>query len=95
MLDPNDLRKGMKGLIKARLAAGFAKWTVKAWEALDQHVLGQVSNQFWRNTSITTPMITQVLRYRFGQLWNMKIAYRQGRPYLPGMPVPYSARCPH
>ena len=41
------------------------------------------------------PTITQVLRYRFGQLWNMKLAYRQGRPYLPGLPLPRNACCPH
>ena len=41
------------------------------------------------------PTITQVLKYRFGQLWNMKLAFRQGRPYLPGWPLPRSDKCPH
>ena len=38
----------------------------------------------------------EVLKYRFGQLWNMKIAYRQNRPYVPGLtPAAMHARCPH
>ena len=45
------------------------------------------------------PLVTQVLRYRFGQLWNMKLAFLQRRPYLPefrnGIPFPRSDRCPH
>ena len=40
-------------------------------------------------------MIKHALKYRFGQLCNMKIAYRQNRPYLPGMPMSFNARCPH
>ena len=45
------------------------------------------------------PVVTQVLKYRFGQLWNMKLAFLQRRPYLPGfrngIPFPRSDRCPH
>ncbi len=44
------------------------------------------------------PIVSQVLKYRFGQVWNMKLAYRMGRPYLPvlpGWPMPRSANCPH
>ena len=40
------------------------------------------------------PVITQVLKYRVG-LWNMKLAYMQRRPYLPGFPMPRSDRCRH
>ena len=41
------------------------------------------------------PVITQVLKYRFGQLWNMKLAYLQRRPCLSGFPMLRSDRCPH
>ena len=93
----NDLRKGMKTLIKARLAAGYANQTtyVKAWEDIQHHIVPDFSSHFWNNSCITMPAITQVLRYRFGQLWNMKLAYRQRRPYLPGMRPPRNACCPH
>ena len=76
----NDLRKGMeRPLIQARLAAGYSNLsnqTVynKAWQTLQQHILGQLSNQFWNNILVTMPSITQVLQYRFGQLLSL------GRP---------------
>ena len=40
-------------------------------------------------------MVTMILKYRYGQLWNMKIAFRQQRPYLPGLRIPRSDKCPH
>ena len=91
----NDLRKGMKALIRPLMATGYAKQTIytEAWKATNRYAIGDVSNQFWK--SATMPVITQVLKYRFGQLWNMKLAYLQRRPYLPGFPLPRSDRCPH
>ena len=29
--------------------------------------------------------MTMILKYRYGQLWNMKIAFRQQRPHFPGL----------
>ena len=91
----NDLRKGMKSLIRPLLATGYANNTVyvQAWKDTHAHILGERSNHFWKSSTI--PVITQVLKYRFGQLWNMKMAIRQRRPYLPGWPIPRSDRCPH
>ncbi len=91
----NDLRKGLKALIRPKLATGYAKQTIygEAWRAVSAHMLGEASNYFWK--SATMPVVSQVLKYRFGQLWNMKLAYRMGRPYLPGWPMPRSANCPH
>ena len=91
----NDLRKGMKALIRPLMATGYAKQTIytEAWKATNKYALGDVSNQFWKSAAM--PVITQVLKYRFGQLWNMKLAYLQRRPYLPGFPMPRSDRCPH
>ncbi len=59
-------------------------------------MLGDISNQFWSSPRVTASMVTMLLKYRFGQLWNiMKIAYRQQRPYFPGPGPPQSDRCPH
>ncbi len=33
-------------------------------------------------------MVLMSAKYRLGQLWNMKIAYRQQRPYFPGIGPP-------
>ena len=91
----NDLRKGMQALIRPLMATGYAKQTIytEAWKATNKYALRDVSNQFWKSAAM--PVITQVLKYRFVQLWNMKLAYMQRRPYLPGFPMPGSDRCPH
>ncbi len=93
----NDMRKGLKTLLKSRCAQGFSNNTVHvlAWLGATNHILGEVSNSFWNAPTITSSMITMLLKYRFGQLWNMKIAFRQQRPYLPGMQLPRSDKCPH
>ena len=82
----NDLRKGMKNLIKARLAMGYSNRTiyVEAWQDIKPYVLGDLSNHFWTEKTITMPTITQTLRYRFGQLWNMKTAYQTRKAIPPG-----------
>ena len=93
----NDLRKGLKKILKAGSSKGFSNRTiyVLAWMAAKPHILGDISNHFWTNSSVTASMVTMLLKYRFGQLWNMKIAFRQQRPYFPGLKVPRSDKCPH
>ena len=93
----NDLRRGLKAIAKAKCAQGFSNKTiyVLAWLDTAKTLMGDVSNHFWNAPDVTTSMITMILKYRFGQLWNMKIAFRQQRPYLPGLQKPKSDRCPH
>ena len=59
----NDLRKGMKALIRPILATGYAKQTLygEAWKAANTYVLGDISNHYWN--SATMPVVTQVLKY--------------------------------
>ena len=59
------------------------------------HIQGEISNRFWASPQVTTSMVTMILKYRYGQLWNMKIAFRQQRPYFPGLRIPRSDECPH
>ena len=93
----NDMRKGLKTLLKSECAQGFSNNTVYvlAWLSATTYILGDMSNSFWNAPTITSSMITMLLKYRFGQLWKLKIAFRQQRPYLPGMQVPRSEKCPH
>ncbi len=97
LFQANDLRKGLKGIVKPRCSKGFSNQTiyVTAWAATVPYMLGDISNQFWSTPRVTASMVTMLLKYRFGQLWNMKIAYRQQRPYFPGLGPPQSDRCPH
>ena len=55
----------------------------------------EISNHFWASPQVTTSMVTMILKYRYGQLWNIKIAFRQQRPYFPGLRIPRSDKCPH
>ena len=66
-----------------------------AWMGTAPHILGDISNRFWTNPSIRASMVTMLLKYRLGQLWNVKIAFRQQGPYFLGLKVPRSDKCPH
>ena len=93
----NDLRRGLKNIVRPKVARGFSHNTLygAAWKVASQQCLGDISNHFWNVAGVTSSTITMLLKYRFGQLWNMKIAFRQQRPYLPGLGLPRSALCPH
>ena len=93
----NDLRKGLKKILKAGCSRGFSNKTiyVLAWMAARPHIQGEISNHFWASPQVTTSTVTMILKYRYGQLWNMKIAFRQQRPYFPGLRIPRSDKCPH
>ena len=70
----NDLRKGLKKLLKTGCSRGFSNKTiyVLAWMAARPHIQGEISNDFWASPQVTTSMLTMILKYRYGQLWNMK-----------------------
>ena len=91
----NDLRKGLKKILKAGSSKGFSNRTiyVLAWMAAKPHILGDITDHFWTKSSVTASMVTMLLKYRFGQLWNMKTAFRQQRPYFPRLTVPRSDKC--
>ena len=94
----NDLRKGLKKTLQK--VKGSKEFSNKAiyvlgWMAALPHVLGDISNHFRTSPSVTTSMVTMLLKYRFGSLWNMKIAFRQQRPYFPGQRVTRSDKCAH
>ena len=93
----NDLRKGLEKILKAGCSKGFSKQddlctVMDGGKAAHQ---GEISKHFWASPQVTTPMVTMILKYRYGQLWNMKIAFRQQRPYFPGLRIPQSDKCPH
>ena len=96
-LQVTDLRKGLKKIIKAGCSRGFSNKTiyVLAWMTARPHIQGETSNHFWASPEVTTSMVTMILKYRHGQLWNMKIAFQQQRPSFPGLRPPRSDKCPH
>ena len=93
----NDLRKGLKKILKAGCPRGFMNKTiyVMAWMAARPHIQGQISSYFRASPQVTTSMVTMIFKYRYGQLWNTNIAFRQQRPYFPGLRISRPDRCPH
>ena len=93
----NNLRKGLKKMLEAGCSRGFSNKTiyVLAWMAARQHIQGEISNHFWASPQVTTSMRTMILKNRYGQLWNMRIAFWQQRPYVPGLRDPRSDKRPH
>ncbi len=93
----NDLRKGLKGIVKARCSRGFARHTIctDAWATTTPYLLGNVCNQFCDSPSVTASTMTMMLNYRYGQFWNLKIAYRLHRSYSPSLETPTSDRWPY
>ena len=92
----NDPWKGLKNILKAVCSKGFSNKTiyVPAWMAARPHIQGEISNHFWASPQVTTSMVTMILKYRYGQLWNMKIAFWQRRAYFPCLRIPRSDKCP-
>ena len=92
----NDLAGGLKEQLNKTWQQGNANDTIYTdlWKQASKNILSEESNTFWRNPQITEANITTLLKYRYGQLWNMKIAYRQRRPYYPNGHIPYNSNCP-
>ena len=70
----NDLRKGLKKMLKTGCSRGFSNKTI--YVLARPHIQREISNHFWASPQVTTSMVTMILKYRYGQLWNMKIAFR-------------------
>ena len=70
----NDLRKGLKKILKSGCSKGLSNRTiyVLAWMAAAPHIQRDISDHFWAEPSFSASMVTMLLKYRFGQVWNMK-----------------------
>ena len=64
------------------------------WKRLQPFTSAKFSNQFWNMSAITKPMLVNTLKYRFGRLWNKKLAYMMKAPYLPGDAPARDMECP-
>ena len=56
---------------------------------------GRNQQSFLGKPSIQRSMVTMILKYRYGQLWNMRIPFWQQRPHFPGLSISRSDKCPH
>ena len=92
----DDLNKDLKRLAAMKHQRGFTNVTIytKAWSDIEGVADGDLSNKFWTDPGVSTSMTINTLKYRFGQLWNKKIAFRQCRPYFGGGNVARDSTCP-
>ena len=92
----SNLNIALKNSARARLQTGMTNETqyVQIWKDIRGALDLKASNAFWHNKAISHPAIRQTLRARYGVLHHMGQAFKMRRPYLPGLPVARSKRCP-
>ena len=90
-----DLCASLKHHVSSSCAGGFANPSQYEdyWQAIMPH-LHKISFSFWTSLGLSEAIRCQVILARFGQTWNMNQAWKQGRPYKPGMQVPRFPGCP-
>ena len=83
----NNMFKSLRTVIHPQLRLGSSNRTqyVEFWEQTRDAMLGDISNAMWNSPEVPFPAILNMLKYRYGVLWNKKIAYRFGSPYLIGL----------
>ena len=67
---------------------------VQIWKNIRKDLDLPARNAFWQHAAVPYPAIKQTLRARYGVLHHMGQAFKMRRPYLPGLPVARSNRCP-
>ena len=58
------------------------------------HLDKPASDAFWTSRQVTVPQIKQVLKVRYRQFWNVRIAFPLSMPYFRGDPAHNHFRCP-
>ena len=95
-LQPN-LTTAIKQAARPQFQTGLTNKTlyVDIWKSLEEHLDLKASNAFWQSSTITSNATRQLLKARYGQMWNMRQAFKMNRPYWPGGAVASNIRCPH
>ena len=90
-----DLSGSLKHHVSSSCARGFANPSQYEdyWQTVMPH-LHKCSFSFWTSLRLSEAIRRQVILAIFGQTWNMNQAWKQGRPYRPGMQVPRCPGCP-
>jgi ribonuclease HI len=83
----NNMFKSLRIVIHPQHRLGFSNRTqyVEFWEQTREASLGDISNAMWNSPDVPFQAILNILKYRYGVLWNKKIAHRFGSPYLIGL----------
>ena len=66
----------------------------KSWSSIQRFSNAKFSNAFWDMPAIKEPMRVDLLKARFGRLWNKKLAFMFKMPYLAGESTARDMKCP-
>ena len=91
-----NLNAALEQAVHPKCQAGNANKTlhVKLWEQVQAKLLPHTAQHIWTSSAVTHSMLRNVLKARFGQLWNMNMAYVRKVPYMKGLRVATSNACP-
>ena len=67
---------------------------VQYWRNVQEHVLADISNGYWDETTITDPAKRNTNKYKWGQLWHMGKAWLYKAPYMKGQAIASNCKCP-
>jgi len=66
----------------------------QAWAALQPHRVEKCSDAFWNMPTVNAAMRRNALNFRYGQLYNKKLAFMRKQAYIPGEGIARDIRCP-
>ena len=82
--------------ISSQCQAGNANTTlyVDLWNQVESKLLPNITEYLWTSPHTTQSLLRNVLKARYGQLWNMNMAYVRKMPYMRGLRTATSNACP-
>ena len=95
----SNLSKAVKTVAQPMVGRGYTNQNsiyVQLWDKAMPDVLKKTSFVFWDDPKVPLAAAINTLKYRYGQLWTMKAASRQRRPYLVNKDhfIARNTRCP-
>ena len=90
------LTSALKKIVRLKYQAGNANITlyVDLWNQVESKRLRNITEYLWTSPHTTQSILRNVLKARYGQLWNMNISYVRKMPYIRGLRTATSNGCP-
>ena len=91
-----DVTSALKKAVRPNCQAGNANTTlyVDLWNKVESKLLPNITEYLWTSPHTTQSILRNVLKARYGQLWNMNMAYVRKMPYMKGLRTATSNACP-
>ena len=92
-----DLDNSLNEAVHDKHKLGMSNQTsiyYRAWAGLQPYRVKKCSDAFWNMSTVTSSMKRNVLNYRYGQLYNKKLAFMRKQAYLAGDGIARDRACP-